>query len=195
MINDRTAMGEQVPFPNRHGVERLLIRIVRHAGSWVSVLLATSLMLAAAQTVLPAVLGDAVDAALNGDDFTVWLVACGLLIGVLLVCDVLDDLAAGMTTARSTAWLRRTVLDHILALGTRTTRRFDAGDLPPGWLAMPRMPGESELLRSGPSPPSFPPWEESSPWRSSTRGCAWFFWLALRCCWRWCGAACGTPPC
>src|SRR5206468_10645689 len=98
-------------------------------GSWVGLLLTTSLVLVAAQTVLPAVLGGAVDAALHGGDFAFWLLGCGLLVGVLLVCDVLDDLAAGMSTARATAWLRRTVLDHILALGTRITRRFDAGDL------------------------------------------------------------------
>jgi ATP-binding cassette subfamily B protein len=119
----------EVPDPDRHPADRLLLRIVRRGGGWVGVLLAASLVLAAAQTALPAVLGGAVDAVLDGRDFAFWLLGCGLLVGVLLVCDVLDDLAAGMTTARSTAWLRRTVLDHILASGTRTTRRFDVGDL------------------------------------------------------------------
>jgi ATP-binding cassette subfamily B protein len=129
MIDDRTAAGEQIPSPDRHAADRLLVRIMRRGGGWVGVLLTASLVLAAAETALPAVLGRAVDAALNGGDFAFWLLGCGLLIGVLLICDVLDDLAAGMTTARSSAWLRRTLLDHILALGTRTTRRFDAGDL------------------------------------------------------------------
>jgi ATP-binding cassette, subfamily B, bacterial RamA/AmfB len=129
MSYDRTAVKEQVSFPDRHAANRLLVRIVRRGGSWVGVLLSASLVLVAAQTVLPAMLGAAVDAALTGNDFAFWLCGCGLLIGVLLICDVLDDLAAGMSTARSTAWLRRTVLDHVLALGTRTTRRFDAGDL------------------------------------------------------------------
>jgi ATP-binding cassette, subfamily B, bacterial len=109
--------------------DRLLLTVVRRGGGWVGVLLGASLALAAAQTALPAVLGGAVDAVLDGRDFAFWLLGCGLLVGVLLICDVLDDLASGMTTARSTAWLRRTVLDHILAVGTRTTRRFDVGDL------------------------------------------------------------------
>jgi ATP-binding cassette subfamily B protein len=129
LINDGTAVNEQGPSRDRQVANRLLVRIVRGGGSWVGVLLTASLALVAAQTALPAVLGGAVDAALNGNDFAFWLLGCGLLIGVLLICDVLDDLAAGMSTAQSTAWLRRTVLDHILALGTRTTRRFDAGDL------------------------------------------------------------------
>ena len=114
---------------DRRAADRLLVRIVRRGGGWVGVLLSTSLLLTAAQTVLPAVLGGAVDATLRGNHVAVWLLGCGLLIGVLLVCDVVDELAAGMSTARSSAWLRRTVLDHILVLGTRTTRRFDAGDL------------------------------------------------------------------
>jgi ATP-binding cassette subfamily B protein len=129
MIEDRTVGDEQVPAPDRSAADRLLVRTGRRGGRWVGVLLSASLMLAAAQTVLPAVLGGAVDAALHGGDFAFWLLGAGLVIGVLLICDVVDDLAAGMTTARSTAWLRRTVLDHILALGIRTTRRFDAGDL------------------------------------------------------------------
>lgn len=122
-------MNEQAVPRDRRAANRLLVRIVRGGRGWVGVLLSASLVLVAAQTVFPAVLGAAVDAALNGRNLAFWLLGCGLLVGVLLVCDVLDDLAAGMSTARSTAWLRRTVLGHILALGTRTTRRFDPGDL------------------------------------------------------------------
>ena len=129
MINGKPTEDEPVLSADRRAADRLLVRIVRRSGGWAGVVLSTSLALAAAETVLPAVLGRAVDAALNGSDVAFWLLGCGLLIGVLLICDVLDDLAAGMTTTRSTAWLRRTVLDHILALGTRTARRFDAGDL------------------------------------------------------------------
>ncbi|MGH4008144.1 MAG: ABC transporter ATP-binding protein [Pseudonocardiaceae bacterium] len=129
MIEDRTAAVEHIVTPDHRAANRLAVKIVRGGGGWVGVLLIASLVLAAAATALPAVLGGAVDAVLSGGDVGWWLLGCGLLIGVLLICDVLDDLAAGMTTARSTAWLRRTVLDHILALGTRTTRRFDVGDL------------------------------------------------------------------
>jgi ATP-binding cassette subfamily B protein len=126
---DSSAIGEPVAPSDHHAANRLLVRIGRRAGSWVGVLLSASLVLAVAHTALPAVLGGALDAALGGGDFGWWLLGCGLLVGVLVVCDVLDDLAAGMSTATATGWLRRTVLDHVLALGSRVTRRFDAGDL------------------------------------------------------------------
>ncbi len=92
-------------------------------------MLVASLALAGAETVFPAVLGRAVDAVLGGHDPAPWLVGCGLLVGLLIVSDALDDLASGTSTARATAWLRRSVLDHVLALGTRSARRFGVGDL------------------------------------------------------------------
>ena len=92
-------------------------------------LLVASLTLAAAETVFPAVLARAVDAVLGGHEPAPWLVGCGLLVGLLIVCDALDDLASGASTARATAWLRRSVLDHVLALGPRSGRRFGVGDL------------------------------------------------------------------
>jgi ATP-binding cassette subfamily B protein len=92
-------------------------------------LLVASLTLAGAETVFPAVLGRAVDAVLGGHDSIPWLVACALLVGLLLVSDALDDLASGTNTARATAWLRRSALDHVLALGVRSGRRFGVGEL------------------------------------------------------------------
>ncbi|MGH3832800.1 MAG: ABC transporter ATP-binding protein, partial [Pseudonocardiaceae bacterium] len=129
MIDNGTVPGEQAASPDRRAVDRLLVRIVRRGGIWAGVLLSTSALLAAAQTVLPAALGGAVDAALHGSHVARWLLGCGVVIGVLLICEVTNDVAAGVSTARSSGWLRRTVLEHILALGTRTTRRFDVGDL------------------------------------------------------------------
>src|SRR5713101_4073922 len=58
-----------------------------------------------------------------------WLAWVGLLVALLVACDVLDDLAAGGATASSTAWLRRSVLHHLLRLDTPTARRFTPGDL------------------------------------------------------------------
>jgi ATP-binding cassette subfamily B protein len=104
----------------------LLLRVVRHGGGWTLVLLATTLTLAAVETAFPAVLGRAVDASLGSGDAAPWFIACGALVGVLLVADALDDVAAGTSTARATAWLRRSVLDHVLAVGRP---RFDPGDL------------------------------------------------------------------
>jgi ATP-binding cassette subfamily B protein len=109
--------------------DKLIIQTVRRGGGWACLLLVASLILAAVETALPAVLGRAVDAVLGGHDSSPWLVGCGLLVGLLIVCDALDDLASGTSTARSTAWLRRSVLDHVLALGTRSGRRFGVGDL------------------------------------------------------------------
>jgi ATP-binding cassette subfamily B protein len=43
--------------------------------------------------------------------------------------DALDDVASGSATARSTAWLRRLALDHVLAAGRRATDAIPGGDL------------------------------------------------------------------
>jgi ATP-binding cassette, subfamily B, bacterial len=109
--------------------DKLIIQTVRRGGGWACLLLVASLILAAAELALPSVLGRAVDTVLGGHDSTPWLVGCGLLVGLLIISDALDDLASGMSTARATAWLRRSVLDHVLALGTRSERRFGVGDL------------------------------------------------------------------
>src|SRR6266852_507580 len=84
--------------------------------------------LAAAETALPAVLGRAVDTVVSRASGP-WLAWVGLLVALLVACDVLDDLAAGGATASSTAWLRRSVLPHLLRLDTPTARRFTPGDL------------------------------------------------------------------
>lgn len=111
------------------GSDRLILRTVQRGGGWICLLLVASLTLAAAETAFPAVLGGAVDAVLGGHDSAPWLVGCGLLVGLLIASDALDDLANGTSTARATAWLRRSVLDHVLALGTRSGRRFGVGDV------------------------------------------------------------------
>ncbi|MGH4011925.1 MAG: ABC transporter ATP-binding protein, partial [Pseudonocardiaceae bacterium] len=109
--------------------DRLILRITRRGGGWTFLLLVASLTLAGAETVFPGVLGRAVDGVLGGHNSMLWLVGCGLLVGLLILGDALDGLASGLSTARATAWLRRSVLDHVLALGTRSARRFGAGDM------------------------------------------------------------------
>src|SRR5207302_2298545 len=100
----------------------------RHGGGWLLALGAAGLGLAAAETALPAALGRAVDAVV-GRAPGAWLAWVLLLILLLVACDVLDDLAEGGATASSTAWLRRSVLHHLLGLDTRTAGRFTPGDL------------------------------------------------------------------
>ena len=114
---------------DRRPAHRLLATVFRHGGPWVAVLPAASLLLAAAETALPALLGRALDAVVTGDDAGRWLVAAALLVAVLTFSDTLDDLAAGLSSARATSWLRRSVLGHVLATGPRAARRFAAGDL------------------------------------------------------------------
>ncbi|MFI1617645.1 ABC transporter ATP-binding protein [Streptomyces lydicus] len=80
---------------------------------------------------LPAVLGHTLDLVL---DSASGVGAALTLSAVLLVADVLLDalvaLAGGVTTARSTAWLRRRGIGHLLSLAPhRAADRFTAGDL------------------------------------------------------------------
>jgi ATP-binding cassette subfamily B protein len=117
------------PHPERVDAQRLLVRVVRHGGGWVVLLVFTSLAMAGAQLLLPLTLGRVVDAALGAHDATVWLVWSIVLVAILIAADSLDDLAAGASTAHGTAWLRHTLLRHVLAVGTQAIRRFEAGDL------------------------------------------------------------------
>lgn len=109
--------------------DRLLLASARRGGVWVGVTMVTSLLLTGATLALPAVVGRTVDAVLGGSDVARWLALSGALIFVLVVCDAVDDLVGQAAEARSTAWLRHTLVGHVLALGTRATRRFTPGDL------------------------------------------------------------------
>lgn len=111
----------------RRASDRLLLRAARRGGLWLVPLFAVPLVLSAVETVLPAALGRGLDEVLAGTG-TTWLVVCAGLITVLVLGDVLDDIADGAITARATAWLRHRLLAHVLALGTRA-RRFGAGEM------------------------------------------------------------------
>lgn len=108
--------------------DRLLRRVVRYGGTWTVTLAAVAFLGAVAELLLPAVLGLAVDAALDGG--TRWwpAAACGL-VAVIVATDTLADLASGCGTARATARLRHHLLRHILALDPRTAARHPVGDL------------------------------------------------------------------
>ena len=108
---------------------RLLRRTARHGDAAVIALAVTSILLAVGGTLLPAVLGKAIDSVVIGEAPRSWLVWLGVLVALLIVCDALDDLATGAVAARSTAWLRHTLLGHILALGTRVGARFSTGEI------------------------------------------------------------------
>lgn len=109
---------------------RLLLRILHRGGGWwTAALFSTSIVLAATETLLPAVLGHALDAVLGAADATAWVAAAAALVAVMALSDAFDDLAAGMSSARATAWLRHSLLRHVLALGVPGARRLTGGDL------------------------------------------------------------------
>ncbi|MEA2233788.1 MAG: ATP-binding cassette, subfamily bacterial RamA/AmfB [Solirubrobacteraceae bacterium] len=111
------------------GADRLLVSVARQGGAWVGAMGLIALVIAAAELALPAVIASAVDAVLNGRSVGIWVLSCGVLIAVLVICDALDDFAAGATVARSTASLRHGLVTHLLALGSRPARRLPAGEI------------------------------------------------------------------
>jgi ATP-binding cassette subfamily B protein len=100
--------------------DRLLLRAGRQATGWSIVLALTALAAAVVTLALPFVLGHAVDGVVTGDGEGRWLLWCGSLVAILIVCSALDDLATGAVIARSTAWLRHTLLERLLAAGIRS---------------------------------------------------------------------------
>ncbi|WP_107417768.1 ABC transporter ATP-binding protein [Streptomyces sp. CB03238] len=114
---------------DRRAADRLLWTAARRGGPWVAVMLATALLLAGVYTVLPTLMGRTLDAVLSGGDTALWLSLSVAAICLLMVCDIVDDLAGKLAEARSVAWLRHTLLRNVLGLGPRATRRFTAGDL------------------------------------------------------------------
>lgn len=112
----------------RRAADRLLGRVARQGGAWVVVVALAALIMAGAELALPALIGQALDAVLDGGSATLAVAVCGGLIALLVACDALDDLAAGAAIARSTARLRHDTLRHLLDLGGRAADRRGAGD-------------------------------------------------------------------
>ncbi|MER7586317.1 ABC transporter ATP-binding protein [Micromonospora sp. NPDC127501] len=108
--------------------DRLLRQTVLAGGGWTAGLAAVALVGAAAELLLPAALGRAVDAALDGGSAW-WAVSACALVVVLICVDTLTDLASGFGAARATATLRRRLLRHLFAVDVRATRRHPVGDL------------------------------------------------------------------
>ncbi|HEY0699516.1 MAG TPA: ABC transporter ATP-binding protein, partial [Micromonospora sp.] len=89
--------------------DRLLLQTARSGGGWLVALAVAALLGAGAELLLPAVLGQAVDAALGRPtpDLPVgsWLTVTGLLVALLVLTDTLRDYGNGLVVARSTAAL------------------------------------------------------------------------------------------
>ncbi|MEU6038822.1 ABC transporter ATP-binding protein [Actinomadura sp. NPDC047616] len=98
--------------------DRLLRRAARRGGGWTALLAVASLADAVAITVLPLVLARTVDALLGGGGAAasaLWL--CAVLVAAGAAAEACTELAAGSGTAGATAWLRHTLVRHVLAAG------------------------------------------------------------------------------
>ncbi|MFJ9722155.1 ABC transporter ATP-binding protein [Streptomyces sp. NPDC101209] len=78
---------------------------------------------------LPAALGRTLDLLLAHAPATHWVLCCAALILLIALLDSMDTVLTGTVDARTTAWLRRRLTGHVLALGPRATDRFGPGDL------------------------------------------------------------------
>ncbi|AZQ38788.1 ABC transporter ATP-binding protein [Streptomyces cyaneochromogenes] len=129
----------------RRAADRLLLATVRRGGAWGVFQAAVSLLLAGAYIALPAVVGRTVDAVLGRGDTTLWLALSAVTVALLVVCDTADDYAGAVANARCTAWLRHTLLGHVLDLGAPAARRHTPGDL------VARLVGNTARAGSAPS--------------------------------------------
>ncbi len=103
--------------------------VIRRSRLWLPLIALTALAGSASTLALPAVLGRAVDAVLDGAGSDRWLLWAGALIAVGVLADVIDAFVAGACVADTTAWLRSRLLDHVLRLDARGAGRFGVGDL------------------------------------------------------------------
>ncbi|MEU6357544.1 ABC transporter transmembrane domain-containing protein, partial [Streptomyces sp. NPDC047072] len=78
---------------------------------------------------LPAALGHTLDLLLAQTPATRWVLYCAALALLLALFDAAETVLGGTLDARTTAWLRRRLTGHVLAVGPRATARFGPGDL------------------------------------------------------------------
>jgi ATP-binding cassette, subfamily B, bacterial RamA/AmfB len=139
-------MHEAAPPRAYRAADRLLARAGRQGGAWVVVVAAAAVVTTGVSLAFPAVLGHAVDGIVSGGSAGRWLAWSVLLVVLLVAGSALDTLASGYAVARSTAWLRDTLLRHGLALGTRR-----APELGPGEMATRVVANASEAGRVAPA--------------------------------------------
>ncbi|SFK29432.1 ABC transporter ATP-binding protein [Streptomyces pini] len=109
---------------------RVLTAAIRHSAGRATAICLLATASAAATIALPAALGHTLDLALNGaGEAARWTALCALLVAAEVLLDAVSAHLTGTTDARSTAWLRRRGLEHLLAVGPRRAARFDHGDL------------------------------------------------------------------
>src|SRR5918998_4969142 len=146
------------------GGDRLLVASVRRAGPWLGPLVVLALLDAAATLALPALVGRAVDQAVDatreghGSLAPGGLVAAiaGLLV-LLIVTEALTLAAGEYGTARTTGALRRRLVRHVLAAGPSITRRAGTGDLVARLVSSTATASQAVVVLAGMAPPPIPP--------------------------------------
>jgi len=103
--------------------------VVRRNSGWLPLIGVLALVDAAVTLSLPFVLGRAVDAIVAGQGAGRWLAVTAGLIAVGIVGDLVDVYAGTACVANTTAWLRKRLVGHLLAIGPQGVRPFDTGDL------------------------------------------------------------------
>ena len=108
--------------------DRLLLAVARQGIWWLALLAGASLAENAALLLLPAAIGQAINAILARSGTASHIAACVLLVVVIVVADAATDLASGISGAMSTGRLRRTLAAHVVNLGPRLFTSFGSGD-------------------------------------------------------------------
>nr|WP_078890113.1 ABC transporter ATP-binding protein [Streptomyces sp. NBRC 110468] len=107
----------------------LLGAATRHSGARCVGLALVSVASTGAALLLPAALGRALDLLLTHSPATRWVLCCAALTLLLTLLDACETVLGGTLDARTTAFLRRRITGHVLAVGPRATARFGSGDL------------------------------------------------------------------
>jgi ATP-binding cassette subfamily B protein len=107
--------------------DRLLLAAAGRTWPWSCALGAVAAGQALAETLLPATLGRAVDAAVFGRGGPMWPALLAALVAVVAAGEVAGELVSGTSAAQATAWLRHRMVHHVLMLGARP--RLPAGEI------------------------------------------------------------------
>ncbi|MEO3762173.1 ABC transporter ATP-binding protein [Streptomyces sp. B5E4] len=112
------------------GTRRLFVRAGRHSGAYTAALCLVTTAAAGAALALPAMLGIALDRLLaDSPDAPRALALCAALTVATILLDAAETVLNGVTTARTTAWLRRRLLGAALATEPHRAARLATGDL------------------------------------------------------------------
>lgn len=129
MNNDPARASGNPADPAWRQADRLLLATGRRGGFSIWLLALATFIGAIAQILLPSALGRALDALPGGGSVTWALLACTGLIAIVVAGKVISDITTGTSNARCTAWLRMTLVRHLVAIGPAAARRFEPGDL------------------------------------------------------------------